>query len=315
MFQLVYLRFTAPRADPVAFRVLTDQLKVTLANRSATPDVVFDEALDAAVTQNHPRAQPLTPRSLARMDLDKSLAFYKDRFADASDFIFVFVGSFDLATMKPLVERYLASLPALHRMETPRDVGMRFPTSVVQRQVQSGIAPRSRVSVVFNGTFENNEMQRVILRTMGDSLAGNLQRTLREDLGGTYGVSVSTTFTKFPLPEYRLSINFVCDPLRTESLVKSAFQVIDQFKRTGPSESQVADARLALSRDLETNSVRNDYLLNRLVFKYEYGEDVNDIVNMRSFYDRLTVPVLRNAAQAYLDTSRYVQVTLMPETK
>ncbi len=315
MFQLVHLRFTAPRADPVAFRVLTDQLKVTLANRSATPDVVFDEALDAAVSQNHPRAQSLTPESLARMDLDRSLAFYKDRFADASDFTFVFVGSFDLATMKPLVERYLASLPALRRIEAPKDLGMRFPTSVIQRQVQSGIAPRSRVSIVFNGAFENDEMHRVIVRTMGDTLAGNLQRTLREDLGGTYGVSVATTFTKLPSEEYRLSINFACDPARTESLVRSAFQVIDQFKKTGPSAGQVADARSALARDLETNGARNDYLLNRLVFKYQYGEDLNDLLNMRSFYDQLTAPVLRDAAQAYLDTNRYVQVTLMPETR
>ena len=76
MFQLVHLRFTAPRADPVAFRVLTDQLKVTLANRSATPDVVFNEALDAAVSQTHPRAQSLTPESLARMDVDGSRACY-----------------------------------------------------------------------------------------------------------------------------------------------------------------------------------------------------------------------------------------------
>ena len=113
MFQLVYLTFTAPRADPVAFRVMNDQLKVTLANQAAIPDQVFDDALEAALTQNHLRAQPLTPARLSQMNLDKSLAFYKDRFADASDFTFVFVGSFDLATMKPLVERYLGSLPAL----------------------------------------------------------------------------------------------------------------------------------------------------------------------------------------------------------
>jgi zinc protease len=171
------------------------------------------------------------------------------------------------------------------------------------------------VSIVFNGAFENDEMHRVIVRTMGDTLAGNLQRTLREDLGGTYGVSVATTFTKLPLEEYRLSINFACDPARTESLVRSAFQVIDQFKKTGPSAGQVADARSALARDLETNVARNDYLLNRLVFKYQYGEDLNDLLNMRSFYDQLTAPVLRDAAQAYLDTNRYVQVTLMPETR
>ena len=82
-----------------------------------------------------------------------------------------------------------------------------------------------------------------------------------------------TSFTKLPSAEYRLSINFACDPARTESLVRSAFQVIDEFKRIGPSEGQVADARSALMRDLETNGARNDYLLNRIVFKYQYGED------------------------------------------
>jgi zinc protease len=312
MFQLVYLRFTAPRADPVAFGVLTDQLKVTLANQSAMPDTVFDEALTAALTQNHLRARPLTPASVTQMNLDKSLAFYKDRFADASDFTFVFVGSFNLATMKPLVERYLASLPALQRNEVPKDVGIRPPAGVVRKQVRSGIAPRSQVSIVFSGAFENDEMHRLVVTTMGDTLAGNLQRTLREDLGGTYGVSVVPAFTKRPA-EYRLTINFACDPARTEALVTRAFQVIDDFKRIGPDARQVADARSALARDFETNSARNDYLLNRILFKYEFGEDVKDVFNMQPFYDQLTAPMLRDAARAYLDTSRYVQVTLVPE--
>ena len=91
--------------------------------------------------------------------------------------------------------------------------------------------------------------------------------------------------------------------------------MIDEFKRIGPSERQVADARAALMRDFETNSERNDYLLNRIVFKYEYGEDVKDVFNMRPFYDQLTAPMLRDAARTYLDTNRYVQVTLLPETR
>ena len=110
------------------------------------------------------------------MNLDKSLAFYKDRFADASDFTFVFVGSFDLATIKPLVERYLASLPALHRNETAKDVGMRPPAGVVEKQVQKGIEPKSQVSIVFTGPFENDELHRVIVRAMAETLGGNLQQ-------------------------------------------------------------------------------------------------------------------------------------------
>ena len=170
-------------------QVLTEQLKVTLANREAQPDTVFNRTLDAALSQNHPRAQPLTPANVDQMNLDKSLAFYKDRFADASDFTFVFVGSFDLPTMKPLVERYLGSLPSLRRNEMAKDVGMRPPAGVVEKQVKSGIAPRSQVSIVFSGPFQNDEQHRVIAQAMADTLAGNLQRTLREDLGGTYGVS------------------------------------------------------------------------------------------------------------------------------
>jgi zinc protease len=315
MFQLIYLRFTAPRPDPVAFGVLKDQLKVALANQRSMPETVFDEALSAALTQNHLRAQPLTPARLDQMNLDKSVAFYKDRFADASDFTFVFVGSFDLATMKPLVERYLGSLPSLHRSETVKDVGMHPPADVVDRQVRSGIEPRSQVSIVFSGSFQNDELHRVIASAMGDTLGGNLQRTLREDLGGTYGVSVEPNFLKRPTEEYRLTISFACDPARTQALVNAAFQVIDDFKMFGPSPSQVSDARAGLARDFEVNSERNDYLLNRILFKYEYGEDVKDVFNMRPYYDQINVASLRDAARMYLNTNRYVKVTLVPETK
>jgi zinc protease len=315
MFQLIYLRFTAPRPDPVAFGVLKDQLKVALANQRSMPETVFDEALDAALSQNHLRAQPLTPARLDQMNLDTSLAFYKDRFADASDFVFVFVGSFDLATMEPLVKRYLGSLPSLHRTEAAKDVGIHPPAGVVEKQVRGGIEPRSRVSIVFSGPFQNDEMRRVIASAMADTLGGNLQRTLREDLGGTYGVSVEPSFTKRPTEEYRLTISFACDPARTESLITAAFQVIEQFKTYGPSPGQVVDVRSGLVRDFETNSQRNAYLLNRILFKYEYGEDVKDVFNMRPFYDQLTAPMLRDAARAYLNTTRYVEVTLLPETK
>jgi len=313
MFQLIYLTFTAPRADPVSFKVLTDQLKVNLANRQAQPDVLFSQALTAALTQNHPRAQPLTPAAVDRMNLAKSLAFYKERFADAGDFVFVFVGSFDLPTMKPLVEKYLGSLPSTRKTETVKDVGIHPPAGVVERQVKSGIAPRSQVSIVFTGPFQNDEQHRVIATAMAETLAGNLQRTLREDLGGTYGVNVTPSYTKRPDGEYRISITFACDPARTDALVKTAFQVIDEFKRLGPGLGQVADTRATLVRELETNIASNTYLLNRILFKYEFGEDVREVFNMRPFYDQVTVPAVRDAAREYLNTSRYVEVTLVPE--
>ena len=118
---------------PEQFEAMKARLLPQLENRSARPEVAFSDALVAALTQNHPRARPLTAASISQMSLDRSMAFYKSRFADASDFTFVFVGSFQVDAIKPLVERYLASLPSLHRVEAAVDRGVRPPEGVVER--------------------------------------------------------------------------------------------------------------------------------------------------------------------------------------
>jgi zinc protease len=313
MFQLIHLTFTQPRADADTFKTLTSQLATTLANRQALPDTVFGDAVEEAVTQGHPRARPLTLALLPQMRLDSSLAFYKSRFADASDFTFLFVGNIDVDAIKPLVERYLGSLPSLRKPEAVRDVGIRPPNGVVDRQVRKGVDPRSAVTVVFTGPFQNTQANRIILRAMTETLEGNLQRTLREDLGGTYGVSVNEDSQQRPNGMYRVTISFACDPARLNALVTALFDSIEQFKRNGPGVGQVAEQRLALVRDLETNSQSNAYLLNQLTYKYEYGEDPGEVFRLPQFYEQITPAAIRTATQQYLDLSRYVKVTLLPE--
>src|SRR5262249_29100295 len=112
MFQLLYLRFTQPRADPAAFMAIRSQAQALVTNQLASPDVVFNQAVQAALSGNNPRRQPETLATVERWNLEKSLAFYKARFADASNFTFVFVGSFTPERIRPLVETYVASLPA-----------------------------------------------------------------------------------------------------------------------------------------------------------------------------------------------------------
>src|SRR5262249_6505264 len=154
MFQLLYLRFTAPRADPTVFAAMKARALALLADQSASPDVLFDQTLASALSGNHPRRQPETADTVAKWNLDTSLAFYKARFADASNFTFVFVGSFTLEAMRPLIETYIASLPATRAHETWRDLGVKPPAAVVETTVKKGIAPRSEVTIVFSGPFE-----------------------------------------------------------------------------------------------------------------------------------------------------------------
>jgi zinc protease len=315
MFQLLYMTFTEPRADQEAFATFVRQLQATLQNREAQPDVAFDTAVEEAVSQGNPRAKSLSLAQLPQLNLAKSYAFYKDRFADAGDFTFLFVGNIDPATFKPLVERYIGGLPATGRHETARDVGIRPPAGIVDKQVVKGLDPRSEVSVVFSGQFDNDQTHRVLIRAMAEGLEGNLQRTLREDLGGTYGVSVRPDFEERPYGHYDITINFACDPARMDALIAQLFKDIDQYKMTGPSRAQTSDVKSALLRDLETNSRDNGFLLNQLAYKYDFGEDPAEAFSLDKFYNQITQPAIRDAAQMYLDTSHYVKVTLVPETR
>jgi len=185
------LTFTQPRADKDAFAAYIAQGKAMLANQQANPAWAFNETLQSTLSQNHPRARLMTPALIDEMNLDKSLAFYKERFADASDFTFVFVGTFDLAVMKPWWSGTFGSLPSLHRNETWKNVGIRPPTGVVEKIVKKGSSPRARPPSCSRGRSRYDQAHRIAIRALGSVLDTRLRETLREDLSGTYGVSAS----------------------------------------------------------------------------------------------------------------------------
>jgi zinc protease len=317
MGQLLYLRFTQPRGDPTAFAAMASQAGGLLANRMASPDVVFDQAIDAILSRNNPKRQPETPATVGQWNLEKSLAFYKARFADASNFRFVFVGSFTLETIKPLVETYIASLPATHARETLRDLGIAPPTGIVEKTIEKGIAPKSQVAIIFSGPFEYDDAHALALRTVTLLLQSRLLDTIRQELGGTYNIAVTPDVEKLPRPQYSVRIDWTCDPARTGALVQRVFEEIAFVKAMSIAPDHVASIREALLREFERNTEDNGFLLSQISRRYEDG----DIVNGAAVYDvrpqiaALTGAAIQQAAQTYLNTGNYVKVTLMPETK
>ena len=315
LLQLVYLRFTKPRADATAFGVMLEQVKSLAANRRSNPETLFEDTVSAVVWQNHFRKRPLSAELIQEMSLEKSFAFYKDRFADASDFVFVFAGSFDVATMRPLVTRYLASLPSAGRKETWRDTGITPVRGVVEKVVEKGLEPQSRVRIVFSGPFAWNPTQRALLNVLGKILEGQLGAVLREDQSGTYGVRVTTAADKVPKSSYALSIDFSCAPERTEDLVKRLFLEISRMRMDDLSEPYIRGVREALVREFETDSHENRWAVARITDAYENGDDVREALAEPAVNRTLSAAMIQEAARTYLDTRNYVRVTLVPEKK
>jgi zinc protease len=312
MFQLIYLTFTAPRADANIFEVIVNQTKTALKNRDANPMSAFQDMLQTTLSQNHIRSRPLTVETIEELDLEKSFAFYKDRFADAGDFTFIFLGNLNLETIEPLVETYLGALPTIDREESWRDVGGDPPKGVIKKSVYKGIEPKSQTSIVFTGPFQDDSTHRLAIRAMGMVFQTRLREVLREDLGGTYGVGVNPSYEKIPEAEYSISINFGSDPLRVEELTKVIFQEIGKIK-TDVDEDEVSDVREALFRSTETGFKQNGWLLAQLVFKYRDGEDPSDLLLWEEKLDLLSPEMIQAAAQEYFNMENYIQISLFPE--
>ncbi|MGH7577743.1 MAG: insulinase family protein, partial [Longimicrobiales bacterium] len=315
LFELIYLRFTSPREDPDAFEALRSRFQAQLANRSADPQTAFYDTLNTTLAQHHPRAPLLTSATLDEWQLDESMAFYRDRFADASDFTFVFVGNFDADSVRPLVLEYLGGLPDADREEDARDAGIRPPSGVIEKVVRKGIEPKSQTAIVFTGPFEYTRPNRHVIGSLRDALEIELRDALREELGGTYGVEVSQSTDYEPWENYMFTIAFSASPDRLEELTDVAFQHIERVKAEGLSASTLDRIKEIQRRTHETRIEENGYWVGQLMYAAELGENPEAFQVYPSLIDGLTADMIRDAANEYLRQDNYVRVSLYPEQR
>ncbi len=313
LFQLIYLAFTAPRYDPEIFESLMSRWKIVLENRLSDPATVFGDKFSNVMSGDHPRRQPLSEEMLARVDPEKSLELYRDRFADASDFTFILVGNFEPRGIRPLVEKWLGGLPSTGREETWRDVGVHAPDEVVRFEVEKGLEPKSQVRVIFTGPAEWSREAAVDIQSLARVLNIRLREVLREDLGATYGVRVSGSISQRPRQEYGVSISFGCAPEEVESLLEVLFAELESVRQNGVEESYLDKGKETVRRQREVDLKENSYWLRALGNYYSHGHDPRWILNYEEVVDAVTVERVREAAGRYLDSERYVVGVLYPE--
>ena len=313
MLQLVYLYFTQPRLDTALVNTFLGRYRGVLVNRSASPEAAFSDTLQVTMSQHSVRELPLTAATLDQIDPFKSYDFYKDRFSDASGFTFVFVGNFKPDSMKPLVEKWLGALPSTGKKETWRDTGIRPPKGVVQRVVKKGAEPKARTALIFTGPFEYTRQNRYYLSALAELLNIKLREALRENLGGTYGVSVAPGSSREPEPSYRFTIGFGSAPERLESLTAAALAQIDSVKKFGTTPEYLNKVKEAALRSRETALKQNGYWLSQISTFDQSGWSLAEIPNGEKMISSLTAQDLQRAANLYLRSNNYVRVSLYPE--
>jgi zinc protease len=314
-FQLIHGYFTQTRKDTSMFKVLQQQLYASLVNKGKDPGSVFGDSVSYIMGNYNPRRRPLTIDRLNEIQLDKAYDMYRDRFSDASDFIFTFVGSFKVDSIKPFIEKYIASLPSTGRKETWKDVGMRYPAGVINKVIRKGQENKSSVRLIFTGMTAYNDLETTQLDQLAKVLEIRLREILREDQGGVYGVGADANINREPVNSYSITISFGCAPENVDKLVNLVMDEIKNLKEKGTAQVNVDKVIAEDTRAMEPAVTSNSYWLHNLQQKYYYNEDPKTILEDRLLVRKLTVARTKELANKYFDTNNVIKLILMPENK
>ena len=313
LFELIYLYFEKPRADSTAFESYKSKIETYLKNREASPRVALQDTVQMTMAQNHFRAQPWSEKTINKIDLKEASDFYKERFADVSDFTFLFVGSFQVDSLKPFIKKYLGGIKPINRKENWRDINKDYPEGVIKKEVHKGIEPQSQAVINFTGGFNWNRQNIYQLRSLVEVLNIRLREVIREDEGGTYGVRAARYVSKNPDEEYMIQISFGADPERVNELSNKIMDQIDTLKNFGPEEKTVEKVKEIQIRSREKNLKENRTWLYSLESAYKNNEDPLEILTYDKLINSLTVEDIKTSANKYFNMNNYVKVVLYPE--
>ncbi|GJM32652.1 MAG: zinc protease [Saprospiraceae bacterium] len=315
LFQLIYLYFTHPRIDTAGFQSYVQRQESIFENIMANPYNSFAEAKNRIKYKDHARRQITTLEDLKKISMDRVVDIYRDRFADASDFTFFFVGNFAQEQIKPLLTKYLANLPSTQRKENWKDVGAALTPGVIDTTMYKGEAPKALVELVFHGAFAPEIDNRYAFSSMISLLRIKMRESMREELGGVYGVRLSGNLNYFPKSTYRITLSFNCEPDQVDTLTHTALTEIGNLKAEGAALEDLNKVTESQKQSRIKGLKENNYWLGQLSYRYQYGLPLEGIKieALQTKIDALTPGMIQEAANHYFDDGNFMKFVLLPE--
>ena len=309
LMQLVYLSFTAPRMDETAFESFKQRMKASLANQEANPMTAFSDTLQKEMYGNHPMAMRVKSDMIDQIDYNRIMEMYKDRFKEAGDFTFLFVGNINLEEAKPLIETYLGGLPTINRKENFKDIEMNIQKGVHKNVFEKQLeTPKATVLSIISGECELNPKNSLLMTMLSQTMDMVYIETIREKEGASYGVSTAGQMNMYPKSEAIFQIYFDTDPAKREKMEQIVMSELQKVAQEGPRPEHLAKVKEFLLKKHIENMKENGYWLNQLNEYYFCNIDFN--TNYEKLVNEITVEDVKNFTKALLDQGNIIEVTM-----
>ena len=313
MLQLTHLYFTSPRKDSVAFEGMMNRTLSLLKNRNASSKVVYNDSLSAVLYDHNVRMSPVTKEIAEKADYNRILEIYRERFSDASNFKTVFIGKIDMSQLRPLLCQYLATLPATHKAEKTNkaNVAQIVKKDEVVKFVRKQETPLANVSVFVTGNVPFSPKNDLTLDMLTRVLQIAYTDSVREEKGGTYGVSVSFSLEKEEDPNALVRISYKSDPKRYDELNPMIYKQLQNIADNGPVASSMDKVKKYLKKQYGQMAITNDYW--SYVIWHELDDEADFDKDYCKMVDAISGEDVQKMAKLLLQQKQRIEVTMLSE--
>ncbi len=314
MLQLNYLFFTAPRMDQDAFESWKSRMKSALQNQDANPMTAFSDSMSRTLYGNNPRVKRLKADMIDQVSYQAIMDIYKDRFKDAGDFVFTFVGNIDPMTVRPLIEQYIASLPKVKRKETYKDTKVEIRKGQINNVFEKEMeTPKATVYTTFSGKIPYTMENIIKMNFLKQILDLVYTETVREQEGGTYGVGVETGLSFFPEGRFQLLIGFDTDPAKQEKLLGIVRSELKNVAEKGPKAEDLNKVKEYTLKSYTERLRENGYWQS--VLSTYYFEGMNPVAGYTDIVNGITTDNVKNFANELLKQNNEITVIMIGTAK
>ena len=313
-FQLVHIYFTQPRKDAALFQNYVSSQKSIMENMKSIPQAYFSDTLSKVVYNNHPYTPIMeTAASFDQLNLDRSMAIYKEVFSNADGLHFTFVGNIDVDKIKQYITTYLGSLPGSPTKHNYKDVGLRPAKGPLNVDVKKGAEKQSLVVMQYSGEMAYNKETDLQIAMLSEVMNIKIIEKLREEMGGIYGGGMRGGLSKRPYEQYDISVSFPCGPENVDKLVTAFLGIVKDVSDKGIEEKDMAKVKETLKKQYEVQIKNNDYWLNSLSKSFIDQTDPSWILAYPGKVEGVTAAQLQQLCKKLMDTPNYIKAVLYPE--
>ncbi len=314
MMQLIYLYATSPRVDTSLFKSFIQKNKAQLVYLSANPQVGFIDSLYKAMYNDNPLAPIAVPKVeyFDALNLNRIMQMYKENFGDENQMHFTFTGSISEDSIKPLLTKYIASLPATNKKFNYVDNKLRLAKGNIDVNVYKGKEPKALILRIYSGEVPYSEELNLKAEAISEVLNIRIDQDLREKIKAIYGGGTEVQFQKIPYQHYAFFLTLPTGPEKVDTLLKASSDEIESIIEHGPSKEDLDKVKKQWKEQHKVNIKENSIWLAELQRFYFPGGNPDYFINYDKYVDALTPKEIQNAAKLLLSTNNVITGVLRP---